>query len=56
MVLLEFYHSVSAPYHPQTNGLCEKVNGTIKGLIIKVAHFNPGNRDRLLPCVLYAYR
>ena len=49
-------HSVSTPYHPQTNGLCERVNGTIKSLIQKVAHSNPSAWDRYLPCVLFAYR
>ena len=49
-------HSVSTPYHPQTNGLCERVNGTIKSLIQKVATSNPSAWDRYLPCVLFAYR
>ena len=56
LMILGIQHPVATPYHPQTNGLCEKANGTIKSLIIKVAHFNPGNWDRLLPCVLFAYR
>ena len=54
--LLGIRHSVSSPYHPQSNGLCEKANDTIKSLIKKVAHFNPGSWDRYLPCVLFAYR
>ena len=54
--ILGIKHSVSTAYHPQTNGLCERANGTIKSLICKVAHDNPGNWDRLLPCVLFAYR
>ena len=54
--ILGIKHSLSTAYHPQTNGLCERANGTIKSLICKVAHDNPGNWDRLLPCVLFAYR
>ena len=54
--LLGIRHPISSPYHPQTNGLCEKANDTIKSLIKKVAHFNPSNWDRYLPCVLFAYR
>ena len=53
---LGIHHSVSTPYHPQSNGLCERANETIKSLIKKVAHFNPTNWDRYLPCVLFAYR
>ena len=56
LLLLGIKHSVATPYHPQTNGLCEKVNGTIKSLLTKIAHFNHSNWDRLLPCVLFAYR
>lgn len=56
LLLLGIQHSVATPYHPQTNGLCEKINGTIKSLLTKIAHFNHKNWDRLLPCVLFAYR
>ena len=54
--LLGIRHNVSTPYHPQTNGLCERANGTVKSLIKKLARDNPTNWDRYLPCVLFAYR
>ena len=54
--LLGIRHNLSTPYHPQTNGLCERVNGTVKSLVKKLARDNPTNWDRYLPCVLFAYR
>ena len=49
-------HSVSSPYHPQSNGLCERANATIKSLIKKLSFDNPTSWDRLLQCALFAYR
>ena len=49
-------HVCSSPYHPQSNGLCERMNGTIKHMLRKVATSHPHDWDRLLPSVLFAYR
>ena len=56
MSILGNSHSVTTPYHPEANGLCERVNGTIKSMLRKLAYDNPKSWDRLLPCALFAYR
>lgn len=45
----------SAPYHPQTNGLCERFNGTLKQLL---RAFVESRKDweKYLPHLLFAYR
>uniref|UniRef100_A0A8C5P611 Gypsy retrotransposon integrase-like protein 1 n=1 Tax=Leptobrachium leishanense TaxID=445787 RepID=A0A8C5P611_9ANUR len=45
----------SAPYHPQTNGLCERFNGTLKQLIRAFVHENR-DWEKYLPHLLFAYR
>ena len=46
----------SSPYHPETNGLVERFNGTMKSMIRKFVHKEPNTWDKLLPYVLFAYR
>uniref|UniRef100_A0A8C5QB65 Gypsy retrotransposon integrase-like protein 1 n=1 Tax=Leptobrachium leishanense TaxID=445787 RepID=A0A8C5QB65_9ANUR len=45
----------STPYHPQTNGLCERFNGTLKQLIRAFAHERK-DWEQYLPHLLFAYR
>uniref|UniRef100_A0A8C5PP86 Gypsy retrotransposon integrase-like protein 1 n=1 Tax=Leptobrachium leishanense TaxID=445787 RepID=A0A8C5PP86_9ANUR len=45
----------SAPYHPQTNGLCERFNGTLKQLIRAFTHESK-DWEKYLPHLLFAYR
>uniref|UniRef100_A0A8C5WHT0 Gypsy retrotransposon integrase-like protein 1 n=1 Tax=Leptobrachium leishanense TaxID=445787 RepID=A0A8C5WHT0_9ANUR len=45
----------SAPYHPQTNGLCERFNGTLKQLIRAFVH-ESRDWEKYLPHLLFAYR
>ena len=54
--LLGINHSLAAPYHPQTNGLCEKANDTVKQMLRKLSAERPKDWDRILPGVLFAYR
>jgi len=54
--LLSIKHVVSTPYHPQTNGLVEKFNGTLKAMIKKLCLERPVDWDRYLEPALFAYR
>lgn len=46
----------TSPYHPQCNGLCERVNGVLKSMLRKMCLEQPRDWDRYLPAVLFAYR
>ena len=43
-------------YHPQTDGLVERFNSTIQGMIAKSTDPNGMEWDRKLPLLLFAYR
>ena len=49
-------HITSSPYHPQTNGLVEKFNGTLMRMIRAYTAENPNDWDHKLQPLLYAYR
>ncbi|XP_078581557.1 uncharacterized protein LOC144864980 [Branchiostoma floridae x Branchiostoma japonicum] len=46
----------TSPYHPQTDGLVERFNGTLKSMLKKVSKEDPRDWDSLLPYLLFAYR
>ena len=46
----------TTPYHPQTNGLLERFNGTLKSVLKKVCQEKPRTWDRFIPAILFAYR
>ncbi|MBN3289911.1 POL2 protein, partial [Polypterus senegalus] len=54
--LLQIKHLKASVYHPQTDGLVERFNQTLKQMLRKVVSADGRNWDQLLPLVLFAYR
>ena len=54
--LLQIKPIRTTPYHPQTDGLVERFNGTFKTILKKVVSEEGRDWDRLLPYLLFAYR
>ena len=46
----------SSPYHPMANGLCDKSNGTLKKMLVRMCSEQPRDWDRYLEPLLFAYR
>ena len=46
----------TTPWHPQTNGLVERFNGTLKQMLKKLAMEQPQKWDEFIPALLFAYR
>lgn len=46
----------TSPYHPQTDGLVERFNQTLKSMLRKTATQDGKDWDRLIPFLLFAYR
>ena len=46
----------TTPYHPQTDGLVECFNSTLKAMLRKTVNQEGKDWDRLLPYLLFAYR
>lgn len=61
-LMKEFYRLMSimpihtSPYHPQSNGMVERFNGTLKTMLKKVVKDQPTCWDRYIPALLFAYR
>ncbi|XP_075764387.1 uncharacterized protein LOC142819706 [Pelodiscus sinensis] len=49
-------HTWASAYHPQTNGLVERFNGTLKQMLQTFMHKHPQDWDKYLPHLLFAYR
>ena len=50
-------HSIrTSPYHPQSDGLVERFNGTLKQMLRKSAVEEGKDWDKYLPYLLFAYR
>ena len=48
----------TSPYHPQTDGMVERFNSTLKQLLCKLMQKRPDSKewDDYLPFILWAYR
>ena len=46
----------TSPYHPQTDGLVERFNQTLKAMLRRTAVEEGKDWDKLLPYLLFAYR
>ena len=55
-VLLGFHQVNTTAYHPQTDGLVERYNRTLTGMLAKTAEKEGPEWDKRLPYVLFAYR
>ena len=54
--LLHFHSIRTTPYHPQTDGLVERFNQTLKNMLRKVLTEQGKDWDKMLPYLLFAYR
>jgi len=54
--LTGFKHRVSSAYHPQSNGLDERLNQTLKASLQKLVNDKQDDWDDLIDEVLFAYR
>lgn len=47
-------HRITSAYHPQSNGLCERLNQTLQNILLKRVNDNHDDWDELLPAALFA--
>lgn len=49
-------HRVTSAYHPQSNGLVERLNQTLQNVLLKLVNDHQNNWDDLLHPALFAIR
>lgn len=54
--LLEMRQITTSVYHAQSNGTCERFNGTLKRCLRKLVQDIPRQWDRFVPAALFAFR
>ena len=55
-MLLDIHKTRTARYRPNSDGLVERMNRTVKKMLMSYVHENPRSWDEHLPFVLMAYR
>ncbi|CAN2391270.1 K02A2.6-like [Pristimantis euphronides] len=53
---IQVQHMRASPYHPQTNGLCKRFNGTLKQMLKMLVELHGRDWEWYLPHLLFAYR
>ena len=53
--LLDVTHYKTTSYHPQTNGLCERLNHTLADMLSMYVNSDHKNWDSILPYITFAY-
>ena len=53
--LLHIHSIRTSPYHPQTDGLVERFNQTLKSMVSKAVTTERKDWDKLIPYLLFAY-
>ncbi len=54
--MLHIHPIRTTPYHPQTDGLVERFNKTLKSMLRKAAISEGKDWDKMVPYLLFAYR
>ena len=54
--MLHIHRIKTTPYHPQTDGLVERFNQTLKSMLWKAATQEGRDWDKMIPFLLFAYR
>ena len=54
--LTGFKHKITSAYHPQSNGLDERLNQTLKSKLQKLVNEHMDDWDELIDNILFAYR
>lgn len=54
--LLKIRKIHTSPYHPATNGLCERSHSTLKNMLRKLCHDQPSKWPKYINPLLFAYR
>ena len=49
-------HKASTPYHPQTNGMVERMHATLRSVIAKLGDGQPDRWDEFLPQAVFSLR